>query len=189
MQFCVAIIKIPARILVCHFIFKLLLYRLKKQHKTYIVENLPTYLDQVSIIKKYAEREKIHYLCTVKKLIIWILVLQFATGHNLIAELLRMPILIEHYKTHQEESPELSFAHFLWLHYSNTSHAQSDGRHAQLPMHCSHGVLAETTIPVPPQIDLPHFIVKPSKQDRMLVSDEFLRLSAPLSGVFRPPLA
>ena len=164
------------------------MYNLKKQIKTYIVENLSTYLDRVSISKKYAKRKKIHYLCGVKKIIVWIFVLQFATGHNLIAELLRMPILIEHYKVHQEESPELSFANFLWLHYSNTTHAQSDGRHAQLPMHCSHGTLVETTIPFPPQIDLPHFIVNPSKQDRMLISDEFLRLSAPLSGVFRPPL-
>jgi len=125
----------------------------------------------------------------MKRIVLWIFVLQFATGHNLLAEVLRMPMLLDHYQIHRQETPDLSFANFLWLHYCNTHHEQSDTRHASLPLHCTHGVMAETTLPQPPRIHCICDTKSEPAQSDLCVSDEFLRLTTTLSGVFRPPIA
>ena len=125
----------------------------------------------------------------MKRIVIWLLIVQFATGHNLLGELLRLPILLEHYDAHRTETPNLSFAAFLWLHYYDAQHEQSDSRHAGLPLHCAHGAMAETTLPCPPHLDHPVFGEMTVLRHTLPIADEFLRLTAPLSGVFRPPVA
>lgn len=124
----------------------------------------------------------------MKRILVWVLILQFATGHNLMAEVVRMPSLLEHFKVHQQETPDLSFARFLWLHYSENSHTHGDNSHAKLPLHCSHSVMAESVLPQPPEVvfvpaafaaecsALPLF-------DRAFSPDDFSR------GLLRPPIA
>lgn len=125
----------------------------------------------------------------MKSILAWIFVIQFATGHNLVGELLRMPLLLDHYKIHQIETPGLSVRQFLWMHYCNTQHEQSDSRHARLPLHCEHVLLADSTVPC--EIRFEHNTHPPVDEasNALLISDEFLKLSPPLSGIFRPPLA
>lgn len=126
----------------------------------------------------------------MKRILVWVLILQFASGHNLLAELARMPMLAEHFKTHQQETPDLSFARFLWLHYGETSHSHGDNSHAKLPLHCAHGtVAADSVLPQPPEISQPNWLAEAVSRQKMPVADEFLRLSAPASGLFRPPIA
>lgn len=125
----------------------------------------------------------------MKRIVIWVLILQFATGHNLLAEVLRLPMLLDHYQTHREETPDLSFVGFLWLHYGNAQHERSDARHASLPLHCAHSMMAESTLPHPLQLEPMNTASACVLENNLLVADEFLRLVAPLSGVFRPPIA
>jgi hypothetical protein len=128
------------------------------------------------------------YLCCMKRILVWVLVLQFATGHNLLAELARMPSLLEHFKVHRQETPDLSFARFLWLHYSENSHSHGDNSHAKLPLHCSHGVMAESVLPQAPEVTFSPAVVAAecsvlSIFDEAFSPDDFSR------GLFRPPIA
>lgn len=125
----------------------------------------------------------------MKRILAWVFVLQFASGHNLLAELARMPMLAEHFKTHQQETPDLSFAHFLWLHYVETTHSHGDDSHSQLPLHCAHGLAAaESVLPQPLEISQHDWPAEAISRQKMAVPDEFLCLSAPKSGLFRPPI-
>lgn len=124
----------------------------------------------------------------MKRILVWVLILQFATGHNLLAELVRMPSLLEHFKIHCLETPDISFARFLWLHYSENSHTHGDNSHANLPLHCSHGVMAESVLPQPPEVVfLPAVVAAECSTlpvfDRSFSPDDFSR------GLFRPPIA
>ena len=124
----------------------------------------------------------------MKRILVWVLILQFATGHNLLAELVRMPSLLEHFKVHRQEIPELSFAHFLWLHYSENSHTHGDNSHAKLPLHCSHGVMAESVLPQPPEVAFSPVLIVPELSalpvfDESFSPDDFSR------GLLRPPIA
>ncbi len=124
----------------------------------------------------------------MKRIFIWILVLQFATGHNLLAELVRMPSLLEHFRTHRQETPDLSFARFLWMHYSEASHSHTDNSHAQLPLHCSHGIMADSVLPQPPAVS---FAFSPATSERtsLPLHTETLLPNDYSFGLFRPPIA
>lgn len=125
----------------------------------------------------------------MQRILIWLLIFQFATGHNLLAELARMPLLLDHYKIHQQDTPNLTLSQFLWLHYANLQHENSDSRHEKLPMHCASGIMAESIIPQAPELEFAADVATISTHESVVVSDEFLRLSAPLDAVFRPPIA
>ncbi len=124
----------------------------------------------------------------MKHFVVWFFVLQFATGHNLMAELCQMPNLLQHFESHKQHTPDLSLAQFLWLHYGS-NHDESDRRHADLPLQCMHVMFAESTVPQSLFLEVPSFPPTTIAKVKIFISDEFLRISAPLSGVFRPPLA
>ena len=132
---------------------------------------------------------KTSYLYRMNRVLIWVLALQFITGHNLLAELVRTPSLLDHYETHRRETPDLSFTGFIWLHYCNTNHEQSDSRHAQLPMHCAHVVIAESVLPHTPVIAPPLHREEPARREQIPVADDSLLPDTYVSGLFRPPIA
>jgi hypothetical protein len=118
----------------------------------------------------------------VKYFVIWLFIVQFATGHNLMAELCQMPNLLRHFEVHKQYSPDLTLSQFLWLHYG-TNHDESDRNQ------CAHVVFAESTIPQAFLLESPASLPLTISSVKICVTDEFLRLSAPNSGVFRPPLS
>ncbi|HRI60950.1 MAG TPA: hypothetical protein PK228_14525 [Saprospiraceae bacterium] len=124
----------------------------------------------------------------MKRIFIFVIILQFATGHNLVAELVRMPSLLEHFQTHRQETPDLSFARFLWMHYSETSHSHTDNSHAQLPLHCSHGVMAESVLPQPPAVGYVFSFPAPQRISLPLHAESLLPNDYSF-GLFRPPIA
>lgn len=124
----------------------------------------------------------------MKRILVWILVLQFATGHNLLAELVRISSLTEHYQTHRRETPDLSFAGFLWLHYLETAHTHPDNSHAKLPFHCSHGIMAESVLPQPPEVEFVPAAISASNTSLPLF-DEALSPNDYSFGLLRPPIA
>ncbi len=54
-----------------------------------------------------------------------------------IAELQKVPMLIEHYQHHIQEhdGAQLSFTDFLWMHYSNSSSHKTEESHEDLPLY------------------------------------------------------
>lgn len=124
----------------------------------------------------------------MKRIIVWVLILQFSTGHNLLAELVRMPSLLEHFQTHQQETPDLSFTRFLWLHYSENSHSHADNSHAKLPLHCSHGIMAESVLPQPPKAVFVPAVVA-AECSVLPVFDEPFSPNDFSRGLLRPPIA
>ena len=43
----------------------------------------------------------------MKRILVWVLILQFTTRHNLLAELARMPSLLEHFKPTSKKTTSL----------------------------------------------------------------------------------
>ena len=129
------------------------------------------------------------YLYRMNRVLIWVFALQFITGHNLLAEMVRTPSLFEHYETHRRETPDLSFAGFIWLHYCNTNHEQSDSRHGQLPMHCAHVVIAESVLPQAPTIVPLPYREEPDRRNQIPVAGDSVLPDNHGSGLFRPPIA
>jgi hypothetical protein len=115
-------------------------------------------------------------------------VLQFASGHNLLAEIFRLPSLLEHFAEHQKENKTISFADFLWLHYMDASHEHSDSRHEHLPLHCHHVMMAESLMSVAPEFcyfDILHSTAFAEK--KLPFGEDRLHFPAPIFGFFRPP--
>lgn len=124
----------------------------------------------------------------MKRILIWVLILQFATGHNMLAEVLRMPSLLEHYQVHLQETPRLSFLAFLGEHYLNVQHQHQNDAHGQLPLHCSHGAMADSTLP----LQLPLVICTTLPADlsyaALPANNALLPSGDYESGLFRPPI-
>lgn len=57
-------------------------------------------------------------------LIVVVICLLFA--NTTLKEFLKIPILMEHYTTHVQENPQITFYHFLVDHYSNIPHSDFD---------------------------------------------------------------
>jgi len=123
----------------------------------------------------------------MKRFLVWVMLLQFATGYNVLAELMRIPAFLEHYVEHQLETPGLSLAQFLQLHYSASTHAHSDDCHSKLPLHCMHGSISESVLPLRPEIVLVSHpvieVVSPPHSFLHFLPHDFS------CGLFRPPIA
>ncbi len=54
-----------------------------------------------------------------------------------IAEMQKIPMLVEHYHHHLEEhdGEQLSFTSFLWMHYSDASSHKTEESHEDLPLY------------------------------------------------------
>lgn len=124
----------------------------------------------------------------MKRVLIWVLILQFATGHNLLGELARTPLLLDHFQAHKRETQNLSFSRFLLLHYWENPHSHSDNSHAQLPLHGTHGIMAESVLPHPPEVAFspPSNI---SECSSLPVFNESFSPGDFSRGLFRPPIA
>ena len=123
-----------------------------------------------------------------KHLLILMFVLQFASGHNIFAEILRLPSLIEHLAEHRAENPTISIADFLYLHYADQNHEHSDTRHEHLPLHCHHVLMAETIVYQPFSFfceseNTPTILIKNTR----LFGEARHHFATPIFGFFRPP--
>jgi hypothetical protein len=124
----------------------------------------------------------------VKYCFVAIFALQFASGHNLLAEILRLPSLIEHLKEHRLENPNISIVAFLYLHYADQNHEHSDSRHERLPLHCHHVLIAETLV-------YQHFTFFCESENhnfqyldsRLFFGEDRQHSNDPIFGFFRPP--
>ena len=89
-----------------------------------------------------------------------LLALQLLTGNQFLAEMVKIPSLIEHFQEHKEINENLDFFTFLKMHYSDPEHQKSDARHDSLPLKVHTSAHAETfvfSIETPPSVSEPYF--------------------------------
>lgn len=75
------------------------------------------------------------YICSmfVRIIAIWFLAL-YAMSSPLGAQLMKIPIFIEHYREHQSQAPQISLLEFVQMHYFKKQHDGGDfQRDMQLP--------------------------------------------------------
>ena len=70
----------------------------------------------------------------MRRIVFFILILQFSSGHLLGVELMKMPFLVSHFKVYQGEHPEKTWFDFFCLHYTDSTHRQADPAHKHLPL-------------------------------------------------------
>ncbi|MCS6794693.1 MAG: hypothetical protein NZ516_01905 [Raineya sp.] len=73
--------------------------------------------------------------------------------------------LISHFQEHTQQE-NISFWHFLWLHYTQTEHQKQDHKHRNLPFHHSHAECSHVAIlPVSNLEFLPCFLSLPIEKN------------------------
>ncbi len=79
----------------------------------------------------------------MKRLLLFLLMLQIATGNLFGHELSRLPFVWAHYEEHKAEDATLTLLDFLNLHYNSAEHEKQDAhRHHNLPLHCGSHILS-----------------------------------------------
>ena len=96
--------------------------------------------------KKKYKAYKIFYIYPMKKILILFLALQLLTGNQFLAEMVKIPSLIEHFQEHKAANQDLSFFTFLKMHYGDPEHQKSDARHDNLPLKVHTSAHAETFV-------------------------------------------
>lgn len=104
-------------------------------------------------------------------------------------QLLKLPYLFEHYKTHQQYANNLSFSKFIDMHYFTTQTYDRDYQQdMQLPFKSSNrtvSLLNFVSLIVPKQIVAPLLSFSISK-DYIILDDEKHAANA-LENIFQPP--
>jgi hypothetical protein len=106
-------------------------------------------------------------------------------------QLLKMPFLIEHYKTHKQYNNDLSFSMFIHIHYFTNQTYDSDYQQdMQLPFKSSNrtiSLLNFVSLFVPKQTIQP-LVLNRISNNYVLFNDK-KHLSNPLKNIFQPPKA
>jgi hypothetical protein len=107
-----------------------------------------------------------------------------------LAELLRIPVLISHFKEHKEHDPDISFIGFLDLHYNNQlpdhHHDKESDTHNKLPFSGSHGVSIVFVSSCPFFIQPQNTIEVNTKLKSTFSNDQYLENNH-LSSIWQPP--
>jgi hypothetical protein len=75
------------------------------------------------------------FVVIMRRLLLYLFMVHFATGGMAGDALMRIPNLMEHYKAHRIENSTCSFWTFLGEHYNVFHQNHRDQRHAALPFH------------------------------------------------------
>lgn len=123
----------------------------------------------------------------MKMLLAFFISLQLVTNFSFFEEVVRIPVLIEHYYNHAErESGDFSFLDFIQTHYFSTAnHHESD--HASLPF--SHSCDAGH-VHVSPAFTLPEFLnelTSPLVAIEHVIQYKQCITTHNLDSIFQPP--
>jgi hypothetical protein len=104
-------------------------------------------------------------------------------------QLLKLPVIFEHYREHQKENSSISILHFLNIHYLQGSPRDKDyDRDMQLPFKTQDDCISSISpafVPVFVQHDLPAPI-ELSTRKSFILKNQFL-LSSYLANIWQPP--
>ena len=107
------------------------------------------------------------------------------------SELLKAPLLLEHFKEHQQWDKDLSVIGFLYMHYVEDDQQYADhDRDMEMPFKVinANAMSMLTFIVQAPQI-FANPIIHFKKQKQKLSSDDFAYSSLYLSSIWQPPRA
>lgn len=113
-----------------------------------------------------------------------LLLFAYLTSFTEFSELLRLPLLIEHYAEHKNQVSEMSFREFLAMHYkADVAHDDQDH---ELPFKdCSHSLCCNSVVLPSQKISL---TVNPIAVVQVHTSFYFIHEPELLSGdIFQPP--
>lgn len=86
----------------------------------------------------------------MKKVLAILFIIVYAFGATEACEILKLPMLIEHYHQHKaEQNGSLSLIDFLVMHYNGKDSADS-GHHQQLPFKAAENHVSFAAVAVPP---------------------------------------
>ena len=127
----------------------------------------------------------------VKKFITISLISLYLLGATEAYQLLKVPYLVEHYRTHKQYNKGLSFSKFIDMHYlSNQTYDSDYQQDMQLPFKSSNrtiSLLNFVSLFVPKQSIHPLVVFRKSKN--YILFDDEKHLSNALENIFQPPTA
>lgn len=105
-----------------------------------------------------------------------------------LSELLKMPLLLEHYAEHQEKSKSLSFADFLYMHYIDYKN-HSDDKDSDLPFQSqTHSEMIQFYVPLTPSNYLvTNLQLSDFDEKGNFYNVNSLHSSSYLSSIWQPP--
>ncbi len=126
---------------------------------------------------------------TLKKIISIFFLAVYLLSTTQLSELLKLPVLVQHYMEHKQENKDLSFLGFLEIHYAHGSPKDADyDKDMKLPFKTitnSNIAAISFCTPIPNYKQAPVIYFKNSKQQ---FSDySFTCSSAFLSSIWQPP--
>lgn len=118
------------------------------------------------------------------------LVFVYTFGTTDAYQLLKLPIMLQHFVEHRKEDPKISFTVFLRMHYADKMVVDDDfSRDMQLPFKTAEACCVATPVSMPAQwvsIEVPHPIVL---QQEFFLFDEPVDYSLIHGDIFQPPRA
>jgi hypothetical protein len=125
----------------------------------------------------------------MKGILVLLLSLQLLSGNQLLPELAKIPFLIHHFQEHQTENPNITFFHFLKMHYADAAHQQLDAsRHGDLPLKNIHAPAFEHFVSYTMPIVLQYALFYSDKiQFKQYFILKSWHDSQNLKSIFQPP--
>lgn len=103
-------------------------------------------------------------------------------------QLLKMPLLVEHYLAHKNANKELSLLSFLEMHYLNGSHMDADSTHdMQLPFKNLQDNHPNVVVTLPSDYFFFETIPNIKQQGSIIVSKSQVLESNYLKSIWQPP--
>lgn len=123
----------------------------------------------------------------LKKIIAISLLSLYLFSTTELSQLLKTPVLIEHFVEHREENKHLTLWQFLYLHYA-TSHVEDADHHkdAQLPFKTHHNCIAAFQNVVIPAQNTIYKPVMAIEKHSLCPDDQFVSSNF-LSNIWQPP--
>jgi hypothetical protein len=123
----------------------------------------------------------------VKKKAAYIFLAIYLIGATELHQLLKMPLLLEHYKEHKLDNGNLSLISFIYQHYvGDDGNANDDQKDQNLPFKSAHFQMQNTVVFSVFKYELPKIMVT-QKQAGWPVMQSYSLSTIALDALFRPP--
>ena len=111
----------------------------------------------------------------------------YLLGATQLQQLLKMPLLLEHYKEHKLDNGNLSLISFIYQHYvGDDGNANDDQKDQNLPFKSANFQMQNTVVFSVFKYELPKIMV-PQKQAGWPVMQSYSLSTISLDALFRPP--
>ena len=123
----------------------------------------------------------------MKKRAAYIFLAIYLLGATQLHQLLKMPLLIEHYLEHKLDNGNLSLIGFMYQHYvGDDGNANDDQKDQNLPFKSAHFQMQNTVVFAVFKYELPKIIVPQNQSGWPVLQTRSLSTIA-LGSLFRPP--